>query len=694
MFKNMRIGLRLGIGFGLVLLIFTAVCFFIINRLDFMSSLTDMMYRHPLTVSNAVLEIEADIARIHRSMKDVVLATDNAEIDERSRLVNQYEEEIYRDFKTIMERFLGDREMYQDAIEVYKNWKPIRDEVIALMRQGKKTEAADITKGKGARHVEKLDKAMLALHDFALSKAESFHNDTLDTRVTTLRMVYIVLGAAMLVGIIFMIFFTRSITRPLSKLVDSAVAMRQGNLDTRIQVNSEDEIGNLATAFRKMAGDLKELYAGLEDKVRMRTEEIRQSKILLESSIESPKDMIILSLDREYRYLYFNKTHAEVMDHVYGTRSRIGDCIFDHMKGKGDIETVKSHYDRAMAGEGHVAIEEYGEGQVRYPYETRYSPVYNEKNEIIGVTAFAQNITERKQAEEALRESEEKYRQLFSTESDAIMVFDAETLQFVDANLSTELLYGYSREEFLSLKVTDISAEIEDTEKTVREIVEGKSNRVSLRYQKKKDGTVFPAEISAGSFKLAGRQMLCGIVRDITERKRIEEELLKMEKLESVGTLAGGIAHDLNNLLTGVLGNISLARLYEDPADRDKRLAEAEKASMRIKDLTQQLLTFSKGGAPILQTSDITGLLRDSADFALRGSNVTCEFSIPDDSWPVEIDEGQINQVINNLIINARQAMPNGGTVRISVENMTIGAEFSPPSRINLRDGVGKLYMV
>jgi signal transduction histidine kinase len=132
-------------------------------------------------------------------------------------------------------------------------------------------------------------------------------------------------------------------------------------------------------------------------------EEILRSKILLESSIESPKDMIILSLDREYRYLYYNKIHTDSMVHIYGTRPRIGDCIFDHMKGKEDIEKVKAHYDKALAGDGHVVIEEYGDDQLRYYYEIQYNPVFNDKNEIIGVTSFAQNITERRQAEEALK---------------------------------------------------------------------------------------------------------------------------------------------------------------------------------------------------------------------------------------------------------------------------------------------------
>jgi signal transduction histidine kinase len=122
-----------------------------------------------------------------------------------------------------------------------------------------------------------------------------------------------------------------------------------------------------------------------------------------------------------------------------------------------------------------------------------------------------------------------------------------------------------------------------------------------------------------------------GICRDITERRQAELEILKIEKLESIGVLAGGIAHDFNNILTAVLGNISLARLADTMSPKAQRqLADAEKSVERARDLTQQLLTFAKGGAPVKKTASIAELLRDSCEFALRGSNVRCEFAFQD----------------------------------------------------------------
>lgn len=172
------------------------------------------------------------------------------------------------------------------------------------------------------------------------------------------------------------------------------------------------------------------------------------------------------------------------------------------------------------------------------------------------------------------------------------------------------------------------------------------------------------------------------LIEDITERKLLEEERRKIERLESVGTLAGGIAHDFNNLLTGIMGNIGLAKRSIEAGDLQKsssRLVEAEKASLRAKDLTQQLLTFARGGAPIRQTVAITGLLKDSADFVLRGSNARCELSLPNDLWMTDIDESQISQVLSNVIINADQAMPEGGIININAKNTVVKERSTLP---------------
>ena len=163
---------------------------------------------------------------------------------------------------------------------------------------------------------------------------------------------------------------------------------------------------------------------------------------------------------------------------------------------------------------------------------------------------------------------------------------------------------------------------------------------------------------------------------DITEHKQMEEELLKNQKLESVGLLAGGIAHDFNNILTAITSNLYLAKEEINKEDESYELLDsAQKAAMQAASLTKQLLTFSKGGAPVLTATSIAGLIKESVEFDLRGTNVTAEFNIVENLWDVDVDEGQINQVINNLVINAVHAMPEGGVISIGAGNINVTIE-------------------
>jgi len=176
---------------------------------------------------------------------------------------------------------------------------------------------------------------------------------------------------------------------------------------------------------------------------------------------------------------------------------------------------------------------------------------------------------------------------------------------------------------------------------------------------------------------------LIGISRDITDKKKTEEELLKVKKIESVGVLAGGIAHDFNNILAAILGNINLA-LFENNLEKEtkKLLSEAEKATLRAKNLTQQLLTFSKGGIPVKETASLETVIKESANFVLHGEKVACEYNIPKDLWFVDIDKGQIGQVIQNMVLNATQAMPDGGIIKISCKNIPFVDEYILPDEV------------
>jgi PAS domain S-box-containing protein len=198
------------------------------------------------------------------------------------------------------------------------------------------------------------------------------------------------------------------------------------------------------------------------------------------------------------------------------------------------------------------------------------------------------------------------------------------------------------------------------------------------------------APIRDDSGNIAGAVL---VLRDVTETQKAEAQMLTESKLQSVGLLAGGIAHDFNNMLTTIIGNLSLARLPEFSREEAADLmVEAEKAAVGAKDLTQQLLTFARGGAPIKKSIRLPEVIREACQLALRGSNVQCACQLGDDTWPVEADEGQIRQIVNNLVINARQAMPQGGRMEVCTENTELSASIMrslPPGqyvKISIKD--------
>jgi PAS domain S-box-containing protein len=297
------------------------------------------------------------------------------------------------------------------------------------------------------------------------------------------------------------------------------------------------------------------------------------------------------------------------------------------------------------------------------------------------------NITERKQAEEALRESEEKYRILVENSQDSIIIVDFEgAIQL--ANQASERLSGYSLDEGIGMNIMEIltPAYWEEALKKLQQAKNGEPVPYFEAAIKRKDGTIVTIEACGQAVYKDGEAVGAQVItRDITERKRVEEERQRIERLESLGTLAGGIAHDFNNILTGIMGNIGLALRHMEPEGRaTERLLEAEKASLRARNLTQQLLTFSKGSPPVKKNVVIGQLIEEAASFALRGSNVRFELTLSDDIWSVYVDEGQISGVISNLVINADEAMPEGGTIKIGARNRTIGLlKFLPLPRGN-----------
>lgn len=319
------------------------------------------------------------------------------------------------------------------------------------------------------------------------------------------------------------------------------------------------------------------------------------------------------------------------------------------------------------------------------------------ENQLIHQQDNLESLIETRTAE--LQRSEARYRMVVEKISDVIWVMDLDGSGFSYISPSLEGLLGYSERDIKTLSLNTFlpAASREKMQAVLSQTLahhqshphEGTRSFLLVLEHRHRDGHPVWAEIR-GSLLLnqANHPIgITGITRDVTERRKMEEEkhqlesqLLRSQKLEAVGTLAGGIAHDFNNFLTTIMGNITLTKHHFRSTGEDKPyLHRAEQAALRAKDLTQQLLTFSKGGEPIKQPLDLKDLLKESSELAMAGSAIACHILSSPYLWLIEADPGQIGQVIQNLLINARQAMPHGGSISIQAENV----HLSDPDQIS-----------
>ena len=282
---------------------------------------------------------------------------------------------------------------------------------------------------------------------------------------------------------------------------------------------------------------------------------------------------------------------------------------------------------------------------------------------------------ELKQAQEALRESEESNRTLFDMVSDALALIEIETGNMLDVNKTFIDLYGYCKEEALKMKNTDFSAEPEVT----KQITRARGTYVPVRYHKKKDGTVFPTEITASNFKYQGRDVHIAAIRDITERNRFEAQLQRSQKMESLGLLAGGVAHDLNNVLSGIVSypELLLMDLPEDSVLR-KPIETMQESGHRATAIVEDLLTIARGVAttkePLNLNDMVNGYLNSPEFKKLKQFHPTVTINTNLDSSLLNIlgSHVHIRNVLMNLVSNATEATERSCKVTISTDNRYI----------------------
>jgi len=411
----------------------------------------------------------------------------------------------------------------------------------------------------------------------------------------------------------------------------------------------------------------------LETRVRERTRELEESRKYINNVIKSMNDMLIV-INPDGKIKTINKAVERTLG--YNEEELVEQSVSIIFTDKDSIPLQQALYDDSTIKNLSQNVEKIfisKDGKSITVFLSS-SVLYDEYDKIQGIVFLAHDITERKLIEDALRTSEEKYRRVVDNANEAIFVAQNGILKF--ANLRAMQISGYSEEELTSKPFIEFV--FQDDRQMVAERhqrrLQGEdltNSYVARIINKQMD--VRWVELNIVPIVWEGNPATLNFMEDITDKRKMEDDLLRVQKLESIGILAGGIAHDFNNILTGIMGNVSLARMLINTGEKAfERLTVAESACLQAKKLTQQLLTFSKGGVPIIKPTLIKELLIESSNFVLRGANTKCEFSIPDNIWNAEVDAGQIGQVISNLIINADQAMQEGGTINVLAENVIL----------------------
>lgn len=437
----------------------------------------------------------------------------------------------------------------------------------------------------------------------------------------------------------------------------------------------------------------------LKQEVRRRTRELDQANRelieksgLMEAILNGTNDAIFMK-DVGGRYQVVNDEVARLFskpkNEIIG---RDDFCFFDEE----DARFLQDQNQKIIA-EGKVVTKEeriktLGEERL---YLTTKGPTYDEKGEIVGLFGIARDVTESNRRKEQLKrqlieiqesqrllkESEKRFKSSLENLPVAVAIIEDER-NIIYLNRRFTELFGYTEEEIATV---DDWWPLAYPDKTKREeIIRGWAALVQDALEKNqviepreypvtcKDGAVRITEISGNS---VGDQMLITFI-DVTDRRLAEEERQNVNKLQSIGTLAGGLAHDFNNILAGIYGNITLAknRLVKDTADHPaiRFVESAEKSMNSAISLTNQLLTFAKGGEPVKENLSLGNLIEEVVNFNLSGSNIKAVLQKKDDLWLARVDQGQIQQVFGNLTMNAKQAMKAGGHIYIEMENVVV----------------------
>lgn len=426
--------------------------------------------------------------------------------------------------------------------------------------------------------------------------------------------------------------------------------------------------------LQKIHDEVEAYKSGLETLVAERTVQLKESNITLETVLNSANPICMMNLD--FEIIKANRAYYDIWPKT-AEANKVLKC-FESRPGKacdtescpmnlinqGMSEVVNQFSKKLPSGEDGEFI-------------VTARPFKDVTGKLVGIVESFQDITAQTRATQELLAEREQLNVTLRSIGDGVITTDT-VGHIVLMNKAAEEITGWPQAEAVGRQFDEVfNLPAKKPGSPVEDLLVGAGYTLSAATQKirKKDGTQRLVSASVALIRNMTSQVVGAVLvfRDITEQSKTEEELSKVQKLESIGVLAGGIAHDFNNILTAIMGNINLAMLQIEPDNETYQLlSAAEKASARAKNLTQQLLTFAKGGNPIKNIATIQEIIEDSADFVLRGSKVQCEYIFADDLWAVKVDTGQISQVVQNIIMNGAAAMPDGGTITVNCTNYAL----------------------
>jgi two-component system cell cycle sensor histidine kinase/response regulator CckA len=411
---------------------------------------------------------------------------------------------------------------------------------------------------------------------------------------------------------------------------------------------------------------------------------LRDSEKKFRSIFDNAKDGILIASVATRKFIAANKTICDMLG--YTVEELLGLGVEDIHPPE---EIARAREDFALQMRGVKGIAENlkvirKDGGIFYADISATPISFGGEQYAMGIF---RDITERKKMEEALRSSRDFIERILDTVDEAFIVIDRD-YRIVMANSAYGSQVRMPAQEIIGKHCYEISHQREmpcyeaGEECAVRHCFETGEPHSCVHKHTDKDGSVLYVETKAFPLRDAAGSVTSAIevINNITDRHLLEEQILRTQKLEAVGLLAGGIAHDFNNLLQGVFGSISMAKMFSDEGGKAYAMLEgAEAALYQATHLTKQLLTFSRGGEPVKKVIALASVIDHAVRFALSGSNVNYLSSIDERLWTVEADEGQINQVVHNIVLNACEAMPVGGTLRVAMHNTEIGEKNTLP---------------